>query len=300
MSVAAANDLTQPKMTEIESCGQAFLEIESQEATSLTWGGYGEAFDALWGVPAYSNGTKVRAACYQCTEAVHRFVRHMYGIESYYCGLPVMGNARFVARNLDRLLGDQVRSTQRIVPYKVRMENFFNGKTACRPVAGAVVSLEIDFSQKPCNSETGRGGVCDGYSEKDAYDPNKGAGHVAILRSLVNRGDGMWEGTLFAQHGRMYSARETNRNAPIAEGRVRFKLDENGNWIGWWWTPKPSGNIHTPPMPVISWTNPRIVGRDAQESDLAELPVETACTDVAPSSSWAKGCEQIRSSRLSE
>ena len=294
---AAWAEPERPALSEVESCGRAFLQIEGQAPESLTWTGYGEAFDRLWGVPAFSNGTKVRAACYQCTEAVHRFVRHIYGVPSYYCGVPVMGNARYVARNLDRLLGDKVRSTAHIAPYRVRMENFFNGKTACRPVTGAVVSLEIDFSEEPCDRDTGEGGACADYTEAKAYNRDKGAGHVAILRTLTVRSDGGLEGNLFAQHGRMYSAREVNRGAPIAAGRIRFKQDEQGRWRGWWWTPTPAGGMHTPPMPVVSWTNPVIVGRDAGPADLTELAVETACTGVAPSASWATGCEQIRAAR---
>ncbi len=286
-----------PNLTEVESCGRTFLELDGQAATGLTWAGYGKAFDTLWGVPAYSNGTKVRAACYQCTEAVHRFVRYMYGVESYYCGVPVMGNARYVARNLDGYFGMQTRSTARIAPYKIRLENFFNGETACRPVTGAVVSLEITFSEDPCDAKTGKGGACATQTKTSAYDGANGAGHVAIIRSLAEQADGSFEGELFAQHGRMYSAREANRGAAIAPGRIRFTQDEAGAWRGWWWTPKPDGTFRTPPMPVISWTNPVIVGRDAAEDELTELPVETACADVAPSSSWAKGCEQIRAGR---
>ena len=286
-----------PDLTEVTSCGRTFLELEGQGATGLTWADYGKAFDTLWGVPAYSNGTKVRAACYQCTEAVHRFVRYMYGVESYYCGVPVMGNARYVARNLDRYLGRQTRSTARIAPYKIRLENFFNGETACRPVTGAVVSLEITFSEDPCDAQTGEGGACAAQTKASAYASTKGSGHVAVIRSLRKQADGSFEGDLFAQHGRMYSAREKNRGAPIAPGRIRFKQDDAGNWRGWWWTPTPDGTFHTRPMPVISWTNPVIVARDATKDDLTELPVETACADVAPSSSWAKGCEQIRAGR---
>ncbi len=286
-----------PSLSEVESCGRTFLEIEGQKAGAISWRGYGNEFDRLWTVPAYSNGTKVKAACYQCTEAVHRFVRFMYGVPSYYCGRPVMGNARYVARNLDRLLGDQVRSTARIAPYKVRMENYFNGSTACRPVTGAIVSLEIDFSEPPCNAENGTGGKCEAYTSSKAYDPSKGAGHVAIVRHMELKADGSLEGELFAQHGRMYSAREANRGAPIAPGRIRFKEDDDGNWFGWWWTPKVDGSYRTPPMPVVSWTNPVVVSRDAAEADFSEYPTGTACTGVEPTSSWAQGCEQIRASR---
>ena len=296
-AAAAQAEEAAPALAEVTSCGRTFLELEGQAATGLTWAGYGEAFDTLWGVPAYSNGTKVRAACYQCTEAVHRFVRHMYGVESYYCGVPVMGNARYVARNLDGYFGWQTRSTARIAPYKIRLENFFNGATACRPVTGAVVSLEINFSEDPCDAKTGKGGACATQTKASAYDGANGAGHVAIIRSLRAQADGSLEGDLFAQHGRMYSTREKNRGAPIAPGRIRFKQDEEGTWRGWWWTPTPDGTFHTRPMPVISWTNPVIVARDATEDDLTELPVETACVDVARTSSWAKGCEQIRAGR---
>ncbi len=296
LAFAAAEEAA-PGLSEVESCGRIFLELENQPGSDIVWAGYGQEFDRLWNVPAYSNGTNVRAACYQCTEAVHRFVRYMYGVASYYCGRPVMGNARYVARNLDRLLGDQVRSTARIAPYKVRLENYFNGESACRPVAGAVVSLEIRFGEVPCDVDTGAGGICKGYTKAKAYDPSKGAGHVAVIRSLTERADGQLEGELFAQHGRMYSARERHRDAPIAKGRIRFRQDEGGRWTGWWWTPKPDGSIHTPPMPVVSWTNPVIVARDAMEADLTDLPIETACADVPQSSSWAQGCEQIRAAR---
>ncbi len=286
-----------PALREVNGCGRTFLEIEGQAASGLKWAGYGEEFDSLWGVAAYSNGTQVRAACYQCTEAVHRFVRYMYGVESYYCGLPVMGNARYVARNLERLLGDQVRSTPRIAPYKVKLENYFNGATQCRPVTGAVVSLEVDFSAEPCDAATGSGGLCDGYTKARAYDASNGAGHVAVLRRLEQISGRIWEGDLFAQHGRMYSARERHRNAPIAAGRIRFERRADGTWAGWWWTPTPDGGYHTPPMPVVSWTNPVIVGRDATDDELVELDTSSACPAVAATASWAQACEQIRAAR---
>jgi hypothetical protein len=298
--VGSVAEAQSPGVSEVTSCGRTFLEIENQDAPDITWAGYGATFDIFWGLPAYSNGTNVQAACYQCTEAVHRFVRYMYGVESYYCGIPVMGNARYVARNLGKLLGDRIGSTKRITPYKVRMESFFNGDTGCRPVTGAVVSLEISFREAPCNAETGAGGACENYTKAKAYDSKRGAGHVAVIRNLTEGVNGVLEGQLFAQHGRMYSARASNRGAQISQGRIRFRRNEAGNWIGWWWTPKPDGALHTRPMPVVAWANPTIIARDATEADWKELPVDTACSAVPKEKSWGAGCEQIRAERRSK
>ena len=281
-------------LTEVETCGASFVELPSRGADEPVWGDYGVPFDEYLGVSAYSNGIGVRSACYQCTEVVHRFVRHAYGIPTYYCGPQPMGNARFVVRNLGRTFGNTVGSTARLGRYKVRLQASFNGQSRCRPTVGSIVSVETSGRVRACRWDTGTGGGCDRWTKARAYDRSLGAGHIGVIRSLESVTDDLLQGEIFAQHGKMYSGRPKYRDARIAVGRIRFKRRRDGTWFGWWYTPTPGGGIRSRARPVIGWASPRIVGRDATPGDWKAFDTQTPCAATDPDSSWSQTCTRIR------
>lgn len=281
----------------VETCGQRFVELNAQSTDPLAWLDYGEEFDKAWDIPAYSNGAGVPAACYQCTEVVHRLIRYLYGVPSYFCSSQPLGDARYVARNLQEILGDRIGSTERLGNLKVRMVQFFNGSSSCRPMVGSVVSLETSSKFEACNLETGTSGSCDDYSSARAYDSNNGAGHVAIIRSIQETTDGILEAELFAQHGALYSKNDKYVNSTIKAGRIRFRRTANNEWFGWWWTPDSEGGLRTRPRPVIAWANAEVVETDATPSDWVDLPIQTPCLDVPTNATFSAGCEQIKNMR---
>ena len=208
--------------------GKDFLCLKPEASPEkMVWGKFGDEVESYYGVTAYSNGARQSGRKYQCTELVHRFITEVYGIpSSINLGL---GHGKYLAKNIAEFHKSSIGTSDTIAGYSVRLENFKNKKSAYPPVVGSVVSMYFD-SQK------------------------KGYGHVGIIRDLKINDEGMLEATLFDQHG--FAHKEAG--IPIMADRLLFEKDRYGNWHGHVWSWK-----YEKKYPIVSWTNPVIVKKDA-------------------------------------
>jgi hypothetical protein len=198
------------RYTIAESCDQRFVELApKREPESMVWGRFGDPIDTYYGVVAYSNGQaseprrRDRSGRYQCTELVHRYLSQVFGVPSKI-GMG-LGNGVDLARGVATHWGRRTWSGGIARDLRVRPRYFANGKTRCRPTVGSIVSVDMRF----------------GSGER-------GAGHVAILRTLDAKGDDAYEAVLFEQHG-------SGAHAPehvLQPSRVRFTRDAKGFFRG--------------------------------------------------------------------
>ena len=211
--------------------GKDFLCLAPEPAPeNMVWGKFGTAIESYYGVTAYSNGERQNGRKYQCTELIHRFLTQVYGIpSSIYLGL---GHGKYLARNVAEYHKNSVGSSDTLLGYSVRLENFLNKKNKYPPVVGSIVSMYFDSQQK-------------------------GYGHVGIIRDLKINEDGMLEATLFDQHG--FAHKEAG--IPIQPDKLFFEKDRWGNWHGHVFSWK-----YQKKYPVISWTNPVIVDQTTTSS----------------------------------
>lgn len=214
-----------PAVAYVDDCGLRFLELAPQpEPATLVWGEFGAPFDAAFGVTAFAHGRigdprrENAQGLYQCTELVHRYLRQTWGIPTRI-GLG-LGHGVDLARGLADRFGSETWAGG-IASAPVTLTYFANGRSACRPTVGGVVSIAMPYD-----------------------DGAPSPGHVAVIRALHVESDTVLIATLFEQHG----GDSLDPGDEIAPGRIRFER-RDGAWTGAFL----SQSART--FPVEGWTN---------------------------------------------